>query len=225
MFRDPKTGNLFKTEDPSWPRCSCGRCVYEDMEFPIYYGEDENDPHVRDFAKRIMERKRRWGTPEFADGTEDEEIQDLLAMGIGTDECFNCGEVFLHSEKRWTEWEEPDIQFEITHYYRPLMDRDEEWRPLSFVTREVGTEEPFFQGFTTWRVMSREHLEDHERSGRAIRLSSPLHPLRGSTMWMTSDDRLWISPTGDHTDGLLIVDPLLSQELAPRRMLGGDQYE
>ena len=39
LVRDPDTGNLFKTTDPSWPRCSCGRCVLEDMEFPIYYGK------------------------------------------------------------------------------------------------------------------------------------------------------------------------------------------
>jgi len=194
LVRDPETKNLCKTMDESWPRCSCGRCVFEDMEFPVYYGDDENDPFIIEFGGRKEERGLE-ARPDIS-----------LALGIWIDECPNCGDVF-HSEKRqWVHWEEPDIQFEITHYFRRLLfpfPGEEDWMPLGFVTRQVGTSE-YFQEFTTWRTMSPGHIEEHEREGWAIRLPSPILVKRGATMWMSSDCKVWLSSTDLHEDGTIV---------------------
>jgi len=194
LVRNPETGNLCKTMDESWPRCSCGRCVFEDMEFPIYYGTGEDDPFIVNFCARKESRGM------------DQDVESTLALGIGMDECPNCGDVF-HSEKRqWVHWEEPDIQFEITHYYRRLsfsFPGEEDWKPLGFVTRQVGTSE-YFQEFTSWRTMSPGHIEEHEREGWAIRFPSPILVKRGATIWMSSDGKVWLSPTDNPGDGIVV---------------------
>jgi hypothetical protein len=168
--------------------------VFEDMEFPIYYGTGEDDPFIVDFCARKESRGM------------DQDVESTLALGIGMDECPNCRNVF-HSEKRqWVHWEEPDIQFEITHYYRRLsfsFPGEEDWKPLGFVTRQVGTSE-YFQEFTSWRTMSPGHIEEHEREGWAIRFPSPILVKRGATIWMSSDGKVWLSPTDNPGDGIVV---------------------
>jgi len=195
LVRDPNTGLLHKTTDDSWPRCSCGRCVYEDMEFPIYYGTGTDDPHVIAHVERF--------SAAHPDADREGRVESALTLGLGTDRCFECGQVFLAKTKSWVTWEEPDIGFEVTHYYRPMIARelrDDGWRSVLFATREVGTEGPFFSEFDTWREMSADHMADHVRTGWAVPLAEAVPVRRGSTLWMAVDGSLWLSPTDDPVD-------------------------
>ena len=194
LVRDPNTDLLHKTTDDSWPRCQCGRCVYEDMEFPIYYGTGPDDPHVRKFVAEGRAKGRN------SDISEEQNIESTLAFGIGTYECFECGNVWHWRRREWVAWEEPDIEFEITHYYRPLnlpSEREDSWRPLMFVTRQVGTEGPLFSEFCTWTEMTPEHVADHVRTDWAIPFAEAVPVQRGATLWMAAAGGLWLSPTED----------------------------
>jgi hypothetical protein len=164
------------------------------MEFPIYYGADSGDTHVRDFVARGRARGRN------ADIAEEQDIENTLALGIGTLECFECGQVFHSETRRWVTWEEPDIEFEITHYYRPhgpKYEREDGWRSVMFVTRQVGTDGPSFAEFHTWNRMSAEHVADHVATDWAVPLAEPVPVDRGATLWLAADDSLWLSPAED----------------------------
>jgi len=183
LIRDSETGKIGKTKDASWPICSCGRCVLEDMEFPIYYGTDENDPHILDF---IRKRGIDFGDPA--------QIGICLSLGIGTDECFECGDVFVYKDKRWVKRYDRDIRFEITHYFPGGFGPD-----ISFETREIGTEGPYFFEFCTWNDNDRGHIENLEKTGFIVRLESPIPVERGAKMWGSFDGKIWLkrSPGAD----------------------------
>lgn len=97
LVRNPEDGKLYKTEDDSWPRCSCGRSVLEDMEFPIYYGTGPDDPILVQYASGFMEKR-----PE-TDYTLEEKIEQCLSMGVGLvgNECLKCGDAYSFKQGKW----------------------------------------------------------------------------------------------------------------------------
>ena len=192
LVRNHETGLLHKTTDPSWPRCSCGRCVYEDMEFPIYYGTGPDDPHVLEYVAEGRSKGRN------SDITDEENIESTITLGIGTYECFECGDVFRWQQREWVHWEEPDIEFELTHWYRPhgASEREDGWREIHFRTRQVGTETPYFAEFSTWMDVSPKHVADHVRTDWAVPFAEAIPVKRGTTLWMDPKGGIWISETG-----------------------------
>lgn len=103
LVRNPQDGLLYKTQDDSWPRCSCEGSVLEDMEFPIYYGTGPDDPIVMEYAEGWSERH-----PSVI--SLEEKIEQCLAIGIGLvgNRCLRCGDVYSFKEGRWVRRSDDD---------------------------------------------------------------------------------------------------------------------